>query len=156
MAESRLSAELLLLLHVKLSAGVKELEEVLLDALLARRVVGLLLVVLLIKVLAVTAHVLHLHRGLVQSWRMEMLGQLWVLGLRSHPSHHGLKWPLFTGPLYMCLALLMTVHLSSPWVTTAKELTRKDAFIRPMHILHGVLTEVLVSLTLVRVHLIHI
>ena len=52
----------MLLLHVKLGGWVKKLEEVLVDALFARRVVRLLLIVFLIKILAVPTHVLlHLH-----------------------------------------------------------------------------------------------
>ena len=50
---------------MQLGARVEELEEVLLDALLASGVIRLLLIVFFIKVLAVAAHVLHLHRRLV-------------------------------------------------------------------------------------------
>ena len=69
---------------MQLGARVEELEEVLLDTLLASGVIRLLLIVFFIKVLAVAAHVLHLHRRLVKVVQ-RLLGKLWVLSLVTAP-----------------------------------------------------------------------
>ena len=56
----------MLLLKAKFGAGIKELAEVFVDALLAGGVVGLLHVVFLVKIFAVPGYILQLHGGLME------------------------------------------------------------------------------------------
>lgn len=88
-AKRRCLSSELLLLHVQFSVWIEKLEEVLLDAMLARRAIRLLLVVFLIKILTITTHVLHVHWCLVDGGE-EMLRQLRVLRLR-HRCHHWIR-----------------------------------------------------------------
>ena len=77
----------MLLLKAKFGARIEELAEVLVDALLAGGVIGLLHVVFLVKILAVAGYILHLHGGLVERWD-QILRKLRILGLSATALHH--------------------------------------------------------------------